>query len=59
MFNMSGGEKQGFIGEAGHFKRKLDTNTVNFILTIQFKLGPLKNHRHVPLLSTWFKYFIN
>lgn len=56
---MSGGEKQGFIGEAGHFKRKLDTNTVNFILMIQFKLGPLKNHRHVPLLSTWFKYFIN
>lgn len=39
---MSGGEKQGFIGEAGHFKRKLDTNTVNFILMIQFKLGPLK-----------------
>lgn len=56
---MSGGEKQGFIGEAGHFKRKLDTNTVNFILMIQFKLGPLKNHRHVPLLSTWLKYFIN
>lgn len=33
---MSVGEKKGFIGEAGHLKRKLDTNTLNFTFLSKF-----------------------